>query len=557
MPSYYLFLHKEKGVPITAITIENFKGIKGPVRIELKPITLLFGPNSAGKSTVIQALHYAREIFERENVDPDRTLLGGASIDLGGFDALVHRHDKSLPIKLRIDLDLTNEDLPRYVEASEDPEEMQSHEARLWEALTQVQTAWVEVSVVWSSMRGRPILRRYSVGANGSDLATIETSEDGRQVHISQLNILNPIFFKDMDMNEVFEVVSYYDHPSEEIEDLGGLFPFFMGMMDYSVAGKPFLVNPLNIGNQRAALPVWGRLLGIEQTPTHEGFIYLPEGTFTEVLSSLIVGPGELVRDALRALCYVGPLRVVPPRNFEPARTHDESRWSDGLAAWDTLFFEDEYFLDNLNRWLSGEDRLNCGYRLKLKDYKELEVDDPATLSLIQGNVLDDELSVSDHILSIPTRRRLVLWEEANGIEVQPMDIGIGISQVLPVIVAGLSAKKGFVAIEQPELHIHPALQVALGDLFIEQIGKYPDVTLLLETHSEHLMLRLLRRIRETSDDELPPGAPQLSPDSLSIYFSEKSENGIAFLPIRVDREGEFIDRWPHGFFRERAEELY
>jgi predicted ATPase len=149
-----------------------------------------------------------------------------------------------------------------------------------------------------------------------------------------------------------------------------------------------------------------------------------------------------------------------------------------------------------------------------------------------------------------------VLLERANSIEVQPHDIGVGISQVLPVIVAALHARNGFVIVEQPELHVHPGLQVALGDLFIEQTSKQPDLTFLLETHSEHLMLRFLRRIRESADNELPPGVAPLSPDSLSIYFSEQGENGITFLPIRVDREGEFIDRWPHGFFNERIGEI-
>ena len=51
---------------ITAITIENFKGISEPVRLELRPITLLFGQNSAGKSSLLHALIYAREIFERQ-----------------------------------------------------------------------------------------------------------------------------------------------------------------------------------------------------------------------------------------------------------------------------------------------------------------------------------------------------------------------------------------------------------------------------------------------------------------------------------------------------------
>jgi AAA15 family ATPase/GTPase len=52
-------------MPITATTIVNFKGIKEPVRVELKPITMLFGPNSTGKSTIVQALHFAREMFDR------------------------------------------------------------------------------------------------------------------------------------------------------------------------------------------------------------------------------------------------------------------------------------------------------------------------------------------------------------------------------------------------------------------------------------------------------------------------------------------------------------
>jgi len=64
---------------LTSLTLENFKAVGDPVKIDFKPITLLFGPNSAGKSTIIQALHYAHEIFERNNTNPDKTLMGGQS----------------------------------------------------------------------------------------------------------------------------------------------------------------------------------------------------------------------------------------------------------------------------------------------------------------------------------------------------------------------------------------------------------------------------------------------------------------------------------------------
>ena len=63
---------------ITKITLENFKSIKDRVEIDIKPITLLFGPNSAGKSTVVQALHYLKEVL-RYNLDPGKTSIGGKS----------------------------------------------------------------------------------------------------------------------------------------------------------------------------------------------------------------------------------------------------------------------------------------------------------------------------------------------------------------------------------------------------------------------------------------------------------------------------------------------
>ena len=62
---------------ITAITIENFKGIAEAITIPIRPITLLFGKNSAGKSTILQAMHYAREILQHRNPDPDKTVRWG------------------------------------------------------------------------------------------------------------------------------------------------------------------------------------------------------------------------------------------------------------------------------------------------------------------------------------------------------------------------------------------------------------------------------------------------------------------------------------------------
>jgi predicted ATPase len=108
--------------------------------------------------------------------------------------------------------------------------------------------------------------------------------------------------------------------------------------------------------------------------------------------------------------------------------------------------------------------------------------------------------------------------------------------------------------IEQPELHIHPLLQANLGDLFIVASARRQ---FLIETHSEHLILRALRRIRETNAGELNDGDPPFTPDKLSVIYVEATADGTTFKQLRVDEAGEFVDRWPHGFFEERAKELF
>ena len=135
-------------------------------------------------------------------------------------------------------------------------------------------------------------------------------------------------------------------------------------------------------------------------------------------------------------------------------------------------------------------------------------------------------------------------------------DVGVGISQILPIVVAALDrARPGITGIEQPELHVHPKIQVELGDLFAQ--GVDDGGVFLIETHSEHLMLRLLRRIEETHGGDLPQGKPALRPDQVSVVFVERVDGEVRATPLRIDETGEFINRWPQGFFDERSDELF
>ena len=100
-------------------------------------------------------------------------------------------------------------------------------------------------------------------------------------------------------------------------------------------------------------------------------------------------------------------------------------------------------------------------------------------------------------------------------------------------------------------------MQVGLGDLFIDAVTREASRrTFLVETHSEHLILRLLRRIRETTENELADGAPAFAEDKLSVLYVEMTPDGVRVRRLRVDEHGEFKDRWPQGFFAERMQEL-
>lgn len=111
--------------------------------------------------------------------------------------------------------------------------------------------------------------------------------------------------------------------------------------------------------------------------------------------------------------------------------------------------------------------------------------------------------------------------------------------------------------IEEPEANSHPAFQVVLADLFITQAKASPGVLFLVETHSEHLMLRCLRRIRETTEGHVAQGGPSLIPEDIAVHFVEPSESGPRIHRIRIDQDGEFMDPWPKGFFPERMKEVY
>jgi AAA ATPase domain len=133
-------------------------------------------------------------------------------------------------------------------------------------------------------------------------------------------------------------------------------------------------------------------------------------------------------------------------------------------------------------------------------------------------------------------------------------DVGSGISYVFPILASLWASKLTFV--EQPELHLHPSAQCELGDVFIAAYNK--GSMSVVESHSEHMLLRILRRIRETTKDCLLPKELKFSARDLRIYYFKPEIDGYTSVKeIRVDDQGELLNSWPGGFFSERDRELF
>lgn len=144
--------------------------------------------------------------------------------------------------------------------------------------------------------------------------------------------------------------------------------------------------------------------------------------------------------------------------------------------------------------------------------------------------------------------------QNSSGNELGFQDVGSGISYVLPIVASVWCKPLSF--IEQPELHLHPKAQCELADVLIASL-KLSNWAV-IESHSEHLLLRLARRIRETTKCYLLPDELKLSPEEVNIYYFDPQPNGSTIVrTIRLDKYGELLDRWPGGFFSERDKEIF
>lgn len=237
--------------------------------------------------------------------------------------------------------------------------------------------------------------------------------------------------------------------------------------------------------------------------------------------------------EAMGHIKYLGPLREDPRRQyiFSGGTPNDVGRR--GELAVDALIASGIAGERNSRGWQQGSKRRRLpGIPLERHVAEWL-----AELGLIDSfdvEALDDRETVY----------RVTVRRSRGSVPVLLTDVGFGISQVLPVLVLLAYAKAGdTVILEQPEIHLHPAVQSGLADVVLET-ALARNVQVIVESHSEHFLTRLQRRIAE---ETIGRGLKVL-PQDVALYFCRQREGESRIDELRLDLFGN-ITNWPDDFF--------
>lgn len=555
---------------ITKLSLTNFRSFKETQDIEFAPITLLFGPNSVGKSSVLMSLFYLQQILSKGQCDPkELDALGGKRI--GGFESLVNGRNTSNRITIKVDIDKSGEIGATFAKL---PDLIDNNFGLTVESPCGIADSFsVEIELAWSEKKETAYVSQCKIWLDDILAVKLESDAGLKQARISFINFNHPLLSSD---TEYETLEDGYDSRLQELIQssiMGG------SISDESNVSISFLskIGALVLPGQNVAT-------GLEFDDPLVG------ARVHEILSDTIDAPLCNLLNFLNSSICIGPLRVIPDTSYQPNPYPKQSGWYSGESAWDVVQGESQA-VDLVNSLLRNNEGLHLGCELRrkattlnssymgnedsvedlvsaLKSHKDIKItlssesldvnpdaeQMPVDVNSIREFLSKELSSRGRKFLPDSVEKSVVLWDISNKIEVSASELGVGVSQIFPFIIAKALQQNGLIACEQPELHVHPRVQVGIGDLLLD---RNQNTSSLIETHSELLILRLLRRIRETSDGELPDGFEPVKPEGVSIVYLEPSDTGVKTRRINIDVDGEFVERWPQGFFVERSEELF
>ena len=443
---------------LTSLRIKNFKAWRdtGPVR--LAPLTVIFGANSAGKSSLGHLLLGLKQTAI--STDRKRALhLGDTSslIDLGTFSDCLNGHDLSKELEFELGWEL-----PKSMDVK-DP----------LDSTLRYSGNQLHLAVTLSAGKsGQPEVRALKYELKNADGVVLDvTLSRGADRKFSLQS-----------QKYQFKMADGRKWPLDEPE-------------------KFYRVSDLSIARFKNA-----------------GF-----------LTDFALATEKL----LGSIAYLGPLRNHPQRTYQWSGDTPEGVGQTGEATVAAILAA-----ENEGRMLNrGPKRTKQAFTPFIASWlKDLGVIQSFTVTPVAQGRKEYEVLVKTH---------------TGAPEVKITDVGFGVSQVLPALVqAFYCPPNSTVWMEQPEIHLHPQVQSELADVFISAIkarenGKERNVQIIVESHSEHFLNRLQRRIAEG----------ELMPQDVAIYFCRRSGSFTELEPLRLNIFGE-IENWPENFFGDEMADI-
>lgn len=565
---------------LSGIELRNFKSVRAD-QATLRPLTVIAGANSAGKSTLIQAVLALAQV-SRRRIDGRRFPLNDTLAQLGSFVSVRHQGsgtDEPVVLGARFisdERDVRRNTAPHFRMGgrSFDPD-------RRREALP-VDVRWVlelDSSVEGQVGSAQISALDISVSGQGTDFSsrierTTETSavrslrdelNDARTFSgtirttspdsgISETPVLDAFISSG-------QAVAFFGIPPEPVIRVHD---WFLGIHDQEDEDRRTTEVEIDRARavQQAAWAVQGDVPPLpEFVSWYRGLNRQEqESVEAEVLAAFNAdrrrsGPlrGDIERLDGRApawlgggqqacarylatqLRYVGPLRQAPHQPFGTAPDPDAG--DVGVAG----------------QYVAAVLQANGSIRRRFPlppDSPAHQAEDMVTL----GDAVNSWVGFLGLATSLTVREDTPL---VLGIDVVPPglerpvslgSVGVGVSQVLPIIVQCLVAGPGaLIVLEQPELHLHPAAQQRLADFLLACTAWGQNI--LVESHSEYLVLRLRRRIAEDHSDSLR--------SQVAILFAERDAAGATtYKDVELTPAGGVVE-WPQGFFDQGPDEAH